>query len=83
MPQTTSSTTLARETYRTPQGKAVMIAMQRPKDPMVSIYIRFWFPGDTRADDAPEVRCRCRPDQWEFFWEIATAQARILLQLPD
>lgn len=74
--------TLARESYHTPAGRAILFAAQKPRDPMVSIYARLWRPGEAN-DDAPEVRCRCRPDQWEMFWAIAVAQAKILLQLPD
>jgi len=46
----------------------------------VSIYARLWFAGDG-IDDAPEVRCRCKPDMYPQLWQIAIAQCQAILEM--
>ena len=69
---------LARKSYDTPNGRVILVCCQRDGDPLVSIYARYWLPGES-TDDAPEIRCRCKREQANQFWDLAKAQIAILL----
>ncbi len=71
---------LASERLTSSKGRAVLSAIQKPGDPLVSIYARLWFAGDG-IDDAPEVRCRCKPDMYPQLWQIAIAQCQAILEM--
>jgi len=72
--------TLASERILSSKGRAVLSAIQEPGDPLVSIYARLWFKGDG-MDDAPEIRCRCKPAMWETLWQVAIMQCQTFLEM--